>query len=219
MAVNRQLRFSIAKLTGFIAFIMMSLFMSLLTTACGSHGATAQAAFINTSDEPMEISLIPADKTDRNSVLQKVPPHSVGFFPLPAKLYNVVGLNAQSKGQWLIEDYKVKETTPNHYLCFDLAQEFDYTLANAKFLYEPGNSFAEELAKSSGPSTLINGRIDASKPFVLDFAPVWPFQPLPARTNAMSAVWALAPRPKADIKQSELAPLVEAYLRSLDVEK
>jgi hypothetical protein len=209
MIAKRSIRFV------FALFIVLP----FLTSGCGSSGPTAQGAFINTSDAPMKISFIPTDKTDKTSILQTVQPRSVAFFPLPTKVYNVVGLDTENEATWTMIGYEVKKTASPQYLCFDLAGEFDYTMANAKFLYEPGNSFAAELAKSSGPGTLINGRIDASKPFLLDFAPVWPYQALPAKVNAMSAVWALAPRPKADIEQSELVAVIQAYLQGLEVER
>jgi hypothetical protein len=199
------------------AVLVLALVMG--TSACGPQKPYAQAAFINTSDAEMSISFIANDRTDKTYILERVPPHSVSFHPLPITTFDVAGLDADSRVQWLIETYTPQATTPAQYVVFDLAGEYDYTIANAKYLYEPGSSFAAELQKDSGGATLINGRYSGDKPFVLNFAPVWPYSALPKKVSALSEVWTLVPTPKKIDDDSQLAAAVDRYLRSLDTER
>ena len=197
------------------SFLRISLFALLVVSlfSCGKNSQKRQLAFINPSNKELNIVI---ERNDKYIVDKQVPAHGMAYDYVDVGKAKILTFDGE-KCIKVIKEYDIKADSSTNYLCFDLVGEIKYAVVSSSYLYEASNSLSKSLSDASGSNKMnIYGPIiNAENPFVLNFAPSWPYEKLPKEIGSMSASWALVPITIDTDDKVELYKHIDTYLRSL----
>jgi len=208
----------IMKIKKIINFILVFSVVSLIT-ACNIE-PTRQFVFFNSSNQKLNIVMV----KDSVFILDKmVEPHSNVFGALPLGTYNVNTYNTNEDLVHSFKNYKVvkeKDRAKNSYICVDLMGETMYQLVLSSYRYESTNSLSQAIYDNSGlaENEILSTTYKSDQPFILNFGPLFPNEPLPNKIDVLSSGWALVPLTKTITSKNELYEYIDTYFDEVGIE-
>ncbi len=187
-------------------------------SACQDASLKRQFVFFNSSDEELELVI---ERNDKYEIQEKVQAHKQLFQVLKPGKVKIITFNKNNDCLKLRKDYVVEADSNglSSYTCLDLVGNTKYATVASSYLYGATNSLAQAISDTkSGNGKQILGAIeDGDKGFQLNFAPAWPYEPLPKEIGALSAGWVLVPiSEKIDTEdKTALYAYIDQYLNAL----
>jgi hypothetical protein len=201
--------------------LSLSIFTLFLFASCGKQEPILQFVFFNTGDAKIKYYLI-QEKKDTVISMEDVAPKSKVFYPAPKDIYTIGCKNDIDKDEYTFFKEKLDTITTKdnyYYECIDVTGKSNFALVDASYLYNASNSFAEALKNPGGKAKqIITDVFVGDKPFRIWGKAVFPYDPLPKKTNAMSSVWVLVPYNRSITEMKDLLPFVDSYLKKLPTE-
>ncbi len=192
-------------------FLILAIAVSLFS--CGKKTEKRQLAFINPTDKELNIVI---ERNEKYIVDKQVPAHGMAYDYVEVGKAKILTFDGE-KCIKVIKEYDIKADSSTNYLCFDLEGKVKYAMVSSSYLYEASNSLSKSVSAASGGDkmNLYGPIIESEEPFVLNFAPTWPYEKLPKEIGSMSAGWVLVPITINTDDRVELYKYIDTYFRSL----
>ncbi|MCP9752652.1 hypothetical protein EGI32_16995 [Ferruginibacter sp. HRS2-29] len=184
--------------------------------ACGKPVPARQFMFLNSGDKPLNLVV---ERDGKYEVDEDVPAHSNVAKYLKVGKVKLLAFDGKKCVQ-VFEDYEITKDSANQYTCIDLEGNIHYMLVTTSYLYGATNGLAQAIADAKGGNekSFLGPLMSSEKPFVLDFAPKWPYEKLPKKIGALEASWALVPVYGDTADKAALIAAADAYLHSLQAD-
>ncbi len=203
---------------------MQKLFLPLLLitilSACNTT-PKRPLAFFNNSEKILTVSI----KNDSSTVFEKnIQPFSNVFGNIPIGKYTVKTSDAEGNVVNQVKEFTLKKETAREttgYICIDVEGKTPYVLVRSSYLYTANNSLTQAIvdAGEMEKNKIIGAFFKPPTPFFIQFRPVFPYEALPLKIDALSAGYVLVPLKNNLKTKEEIYSYINEYFNKVGFTK